>query len=195
MPWVRFSIRPPDIAQQLEHLPTPVCYVLEQYSVLDEMVVQRACAQLKLSRPGKPLVVGEKRIASRSVIALARQVGLLRQRLDRRPPPELQSLLAAARKDPSLDVTLLPVTVYWGRRPERESGWFDLLMSEDWTLSSRLRRLVTVIFNGRKTLVEFGQGVSLRSLIPEDTPDLQASRRIARNLMATLDAGRTAYLG
>ncbi len=195
LPWVRFSIRPPDVAQQLERLPAPVCYVLEQYSALDEMVVQRACAQLKLTRPGKPMVVGDRRVAGRSVMALARQVGLLRARLDRRPPPELQSLLAAARKDPLLDVTLVPVTVYWGRRPERESGWLDLLLSEDWTLSSRLRRLLTVIFNGRKTLVEFSQGVSLRSLIPQDTPDLQASRRIARHLMASLDAGRTAYLG
>lgn len=195
MPWVRFNVRPPDVAQQLESLPQPLCYVLEQYSALDEMVVQRACARLKLPRPGKPLVAGGRRIAGRSVMSLARQVGWWRARLDRRPPPVLQSMLAAARADPALDVTLLPVTVYWGRRPGRESGWLDLLLSEDWTLSSSLRRLLTVIFNGRKTLVEFGHAVTLRSLIPGDIPDLQASRRIARNLMARLDAGRTAYIG
>ncbi|MDR2214260.1 MAG: glycerol-3-phosphate 1-O-acyltransferase PlsB, partial [Nevskiaceae bacterium] len=195
LPWVRFSVRPPEIAQRLAQLPQPVCYVMEQHSVLDALVVQRACARLKMPRPGKSLVAGDKRIARGSMMALARQVGLLRARLDRRPPPVLQAMLAAARGDPHLDVTLLPVAVYWGRRPERESGWLALLLSEDWTLSSRLRRLFTVLFNSRNTLVEFGQPVTLRALIPGDTPDFQASRRIARNLMMQLDAGRTAYIG
>ena len=66
---------------------------------------------------------------------------------------------------PSFDVTLVPVAVYWGRAPQRESqSWFRLLLSEDWALASRARRAMTVLFNGRNSVVQFGHGVPLREL-------------------------------
>ena len=196
LPWVRFSFRPQDIARQLESANAPVCYVLEQDSQLDRLVLQRVCTRARLPRPNKALVAGERRIGRDSVLALARQVGLGRARLDRRPPLLLQSMLEAVRQDPGADVTLVPVAVYWGRAPEREAdSWLRLMLSEDWALASRLRRMLTVLVNGRNTLVEFGPGVSLRGLIPGDVPDNQAARRVARHLMSQLDAGRVAYIG
>src|SRR5690606_36475825 len=74
-------------------------------------------------------------------------------------------------------------------------SWFRLLFSEDWTLTSGLGRLLSVLLNGRNTVVEFGTGVSLRSLVAQGTPDNQAARRVARHLNAQLDASRTAYVG
>jgi glycerol-3-phosphate O-acyltransferase len=196
LPWLRFSWRPGDIAQQLARSPAPVCYVLARESTLDQMVLQRACAGAKLPRPGKRLLAKGMPAGDRSLLLLARKVGFWRQRLDRRTPPLLRSLLAELKRDPDFDVTLVPVAIYWGRAPQRESGSFlSLMLSEDWALSSRLRRALTVTLNGRDTLVEFGQGVSLRSLRGEDMRDNQASRRISRHLMAQLAASRAAYMG
>ncbi len=116
-----------------------------------------------------------------SLLALSRKVGFWRSRLDRRPPAELRELLAELRRDPQFDVLLVPAAVYWGRAPQREHiSWFRLLFSEDWALASNLRRALAVLLNGRNTVVEFGAGVSLRSLVTEGTPDNQAARRMAR---------------
>ena len=202
LPWLRFSVRPEDIAAQLEPAGGSICYVMERQSSLDEMLLQRACAQHGLPRPGRRLLPPDAPGKERSLLALSREVGFWRSRIDRRTPPVLKALLERLREDPSFDVTLVPVAVYWGRAPQRETqSWMRLLLSEDWALGSRARRAMTVLFNGRNTVVQFGQGVSVRKLADNKSGsetrlgDNQAARRIARHLLTQLAASRTAYVG
>jgi glycerol-3-phosphate O-acyltransferase len=196
LPWLRFSLRPDDIARQLAAGSAPVCYVLPLDKSIDMLLVQRACARAGLPRPAKRLLPGGAAGTNRSLLTLARKVGFWRERLDRRPPPLLRDLLRELNRDPSFDVTLVPVAVYWGRAPQREgASWLRLALAEDWTLGSRLRRFLTVLFNGRSTLVEFGQGVSLRALLGSDAAGNRAARRITRQLNIQFDAARAAYIG
>lgn len=196
MPWVRFNLRPDDVAQQFGAATLPLVYVLARESALDELVLQRACARARLPRPGRRLFHAGARVADRALLALARKTGLWSERMDRRPPATLVSLVEAARRDPAFDVLLVPVSVYWGRAPQRESGsWLRLLVSEDWAFASRIRRLFTVLVNGRNTLVEFAPGVPLRQMQALDIPTSLAARRISRQLLAQLAAARTAHIG
>jgi glycerol-3-phosphate O-acyltransferase len=106
--------------------------------------------------------------------------------------------LAALRHlaaDPAADVTLVPVAVYWGRAPQREGALWPLLLADDWALGGRLRRAFTVLFNGRSTLVQFGQPQSLRALLGHDLPTGQAARRVQRHLQAAFTTGRAAHIG
>jgi glycerol-3-phosphate O-acyltransferase len=194
MPWLRFAPLPQSIGAQLAQAPSPVCYVLERERTADSVILQRACARAHLPRPAKRLLpIGIR--DNRSVIALTRRVGAWRSRLDRRPPEQLLQMLKLVRDDPTFDVTLVPVTVYWGRAPQKERSWLGLALSEDWALASRLRRLLTVLFNGRNTLVQFGQGVSLRGLLGGDPPGSPSARRIARQLQAQFAKARAAHIG
>ena len=194
MPWLRFAPLPESIGAQLAQAPSPVCYVLERERTADSVILQRACARARLPRPAKRLLPNGIR-DNRSVIALTRRVGAWRSRVDRRPPEQLLQMLKLVRDDPAFDVTLVPVTVYWGRAPQKERSWLGLALSEDWALSSRLRRLLTVLFNGRNTLVQFGQGVSLRALLGGDPPGSPSARRIARQLQAQFAKARAAHIG
>ena len=196
LPWLRFSVRPEDITAQLEPAGGTICYVMERHSPLDEMLLQRACAQHGLPRPGRRLLPVGAPGKERSLLALSREVGFWKTRIDRRTPPVLKALLERLREDPSFDVTLVPVAVYWGRAPQRESqSWLRLLLAEDWALASRARRAMTVLFNGRNTVVQFGQGISLRKLADISLGENQAARRISRHLLSQLAASRTAYVG
>ncbi len=196
LPWLRFSVRPEDISEQLAPAGGSICYVLERHSRLDEMLLQRACAQRGLPRPGRRLFPADVPGKERSLLALSREVGFWRSRIDRRTPPVLKALLQRLREDPGFDVTLVPVAVYWGRTPQRESqSWLRLLLAEDWALASRARRAMTVLFNGRNTVVQFGQGISLRQLADIPAGDHQAARRISRQLLGQLADSRTAYVG
>jgi glycerol-3-phosphate O-acyltransferase len=196
LPWLRFTVRPRDAAEKIGEATAPVCYVMSRVRAPDALVVQRACANVGLPRPRKRLLPARMKSRQQSLLALSHKVGFWSARIDRRPPLALVALLEALRSDPGFDVLLVPVTVYWGRAPGREHvPWYWLPFSEDWALFGNVRRFFGVLFNGRNTVVEFGAGVSLRSLLGEQASDKLVARRVARQLIAQLNASRTAYVG
>src|SRR5580658_4765124 len=184
--WVRATLRPEDAAARLNGRTVPVCYVLERVSASDLAVLQNVCVRERLPRPGRRLLARQLRNV-RSSLALTQSVGLWRTRLDRRPPELLLALIDALRADPSLDVSLLPAAVYWGRAPSKERSLIRLLLAEDWVIGSGVRRFFTVVFNGRNTTVQLGEPQSLRALIETDDADAAlTARRVARVLRGQL---------
>ncbi|MGH8328405.1 MAG: hypothetical protein ACRET2_16790, partial [Steroidobacteraceae bacterium] len=101
---MRYRVLPEDIPGRLQSRSAAVCYVLERRSITDLAILQRACVRLKLPRPRKRLL-GEA-ADLRSYFYLSRPRGFWDERLDRRPPPQLEQLLAALDADPGLDIEL-----------------------------------------------------------------------------------------
>ena len=192
--WVRATLRPEDAAARVAGRTLPVCYVLERRSPSDLAVLQNVCVRERLPRPGRRLLARQLRNV-RSSFALTQSVGQWRSRVDRRPPELLLSLIDALRRDPGLDVSLVPAAVYWGRAPSKERSLIRLLLSEDWVIGSRVRRFFTVLFNGRSTTVQLGDPMSLRGLLEVDADTALIGRRIARQLRAQFGRLRTARFG
>ncbi len=191
--WVRFTVRPEDAVARLHGRTNAICYVLERRSVTDLAVLQNACVSLKLPRPQKRLIAQSREL--RSFLYLSQPLGIWDERLDRRPPAALVQMVRTLRVHPDIDVDLVPVAVYWGRAPQKEGSFFKLLLVEDWALTSRLRKLFQVLFNGRNTLIEIAQPVSLRSLLGEDAGVEMQGRRVARALRKQYAWQRTARIG
>ena len=192
--WVRATLRPEDAPARLAGRTLPVCYVLERRSPSDLAVLQNVCVRERLPRPGRRLLARQLR-GMRSSFALTQSVGLWRTRVDRRPPALLLALIDALRRDPGLDVSLVPAAVYWGRAPSKERSLIRLLLSEHWVIVSRVRGFFTVLFNGRSTTVQLGEPLSLRSLLEDDADTALSGRRIARQLRGQFARLRTARLG
>ena len=192
--WVRATLRPEDAAARLGGRTVPVCYVLERRSRVDFAVLQSVSIRERLPRPGRRLLAQRLR-KRRSSFALARTVGLWRTRLDRRPPELLLTLIEALRADPSLDVSLVPAGVYWGRAPQKERSVIRLLLSEDWVIGTRLRRFFSVLVNGRNSTVQLGEPVSLRSWVESDADTALTGRRVARHLRLQFARLRAARIG
>jgi glycerol-3-phosphate O-acyltransferase len=87
------------------------------------------------------------------------------------------------------------VAIFWGRAPHKEVSWWRLLFSEDWLLVGRFRKFMSVIFNGRNTLVYFGEPVRLRDVAQEGLSEPRSVRRILRALRAVLRAQRASSIG
>jgi glycerol-3-phosphate O-acyltransferase len=191
--WVRFRVVPEDTAALLADLSHPVCYVLERRSATDLAVLQQACLALKLPRPGRPLRGLGKEV--RSCFYLTQPRSLWSTRADPRPPRELVQMIRALRADPAADVNLVPAAVYWGRAPQREGSWVRLLLVEEWVLATRLRKFLQVLFNGRDTLVEFDEPVSLRQLLGADLGVAARERRVARSFRSLYARRRAARIG
>jgi glycerol-3-phosphate O-acyltransferase len=194
---VRATLRPENAAARLSALGAPVCYVLERASSSELAVLQNVCMRERLPRPARRLLPQQLR-GARSLFALTRSVGFWRRRDDRRPPELLLHLIDALRRDPTLDVSLVPASVYWGRAPSRERSMIRLLLSEEWVIASRVRRVFTVLFNGRNTTVQLGEPVSLRSLLGAESDMANTAvtgRRVSRQLRQQLARQRTARIG
>ncbi len=191
--WVRFKVRPEDAAALLRGRGHPLVYVLERGSVADLAVLQEACKQLDLPRPGRPLFPGSREL--RSYLFLTQQRGFGGARLDRRPPPHLARMIKVLRDDPQADFDLVPAAVYWGRAPQREASWVRLLLVDDWALTSRLRRFLQVLFNARDTLVELDKPISLRQVLGAQLAAAVRGRRVARGLRALYARRRAARIG
>ena len=99
------------------------------------------------------------------------------------------------RDDPQADFDLVPAAVYWGRAPQREASWVRLLLVDDWALTSRLRKLLQVVFNARDTLVELDAPVSLREVLGAHLAEAVRGRRVARSLRAVYARRRAARIG
>ena len=191
--WVRCRILPEDAAARLRDRANPVCYVLERRSAVDLAVLQNVCDSMHLPRPRKRLL--GRRGELRSNFYLSRLRGFWNERLDRRPPPQIEQMLRALAADPSADIDLVPVAVYWGRAPQREQSWFRLLLVENWALTSRVRKFLQVLFNGRNALIEFEEPISLRSLVGQESGPALSGRRVTRSLRALYVQRRAARIG
>ena len=168
------------------------CYVLERESQVDLAVLNMACAHARLPSPERRLRVGIRR-AERAYFELIRRTSAFGSRPIERAPRYLDQLVAAAASHPDFDVDLVPVAIFWGRAPHKEVSLWRLLFTEDWALVGPFRKLLNVIFNGRNTLVYFGEPVRLRdamqeNLSPPRTCLLYTSYEKGRLFLTYLDA-------
>jgi glycerol-3-phosphate O-acyltransferase len=192
--WVRVTIRPDDAVAAFAARPRPVCYVLERESQTDFAVLSNVCARHNLPRPERRLMIGNKR-ADRAYFELTRRPSLFGSRNAARAPRFLVQLIGAAALGPQFDVDLVPVAIFWGRAPHKEVSWWRLWFSEDWILVGRFRKFLGVIFNGRNTLVYFGEPIRLRECLDEGLDAPRGVRRAVRSLRMVLRAQRASTIG
>ncbi|MDE3209369.1 MAG: glycerol-3-phosphate 1-O-acyltransferase PlsB [Pseudomonadota bacterium] len=193
-PWVRIRRDPAEPAALLQ-AGSPVCYVIERDGFSDALILQRACREAGLPSPMQALPGTRRR---RSVFALARRDGWVLGRNRKRTPNEpLRQLVRSFEGLPERDIQIVPVSIYVGRAPNRNSGWFSVLFSENWVMVGRFRRLLAVLLNGRDTVVHFSAPVSLRKVLAESgeiSPE-RFTRKIARVLRTHFHRIRAAVIG
>ncbi|HEY2781454.1 MAG TPA: glycerol-3-phosphate 1-O-acyltransferase PlsB [Steroidobacteraceae bacterium] len=192
--WVRVTIKPDDAVAAIAATPRPVCYVLERDSHTDFAVLNSVCAAHNLPRPARRLMMGEKR-ADRAFFELMRHPRIFGGRKAPRAPRYLVRLIDAAAAYPQFDVDLVPVAIFWGRAPHKEMSWWRLPFTEDWILVGRFRKFLSVIFNGRNTLVYFGEPMRLRELIDGGMSEPRSVRRVLRSLRIVMRAQRASSIG
>ncbi len=79
--------------------------------------------------------------------------------------PRLSRLVAATLQYPNLKIRLVPVSILWGRAPEKEDSLFKLLMTDNWQDPSITKQLFNIGVMGRDTFVQFHAPQDLRELI------------------------------
>jgi len=100
--------------------------------------------------------------------------------------------------NPAFDVQLVPVSIFWGREPDKETSLFKLLFS-DAPGAGAMRKFFIILFNGYNVLVSFGLPLAFRAYMdagPAAAADPQrAVRKLTRALHFHFLRNRTATLG
>ena len=158
----------------------PVCYVLHERHLSNLLVLDQECRRLGLPRAMRPLrSVAFK--AKRSFFFLWRSNPLA-------APPRrdhsslLKSMAKAAMNDSSFDVQLVPVTILWGREPDKQDSVLKALFAETWQVVNPLRQLLGILIHGRHTVVRFSAPISLREVLSDSPDDEMAARKLGRIL-------------
>ena len=182
----------------------PVVYVLPVRRLTDWWVLRTECLRAGLPSATQAVRPGDRALA-RSVLFLDTR-GALQASAERQAMPErLSALVDWLQSDPDADVELVPVSILWGRAPQRQDSWLGALLAEGWSVRGAFARALAVLLHGRDTYVSFGAPLSLRALVAPrpgaDGDDAREPfgprevRRAARRLRAWFRTEREAAIG
>ena len=186
----------PETAGMLKLRPDlPVCYVLHEHHLSNLLVLDHECRQLGLPPALRPMRDAAF-TARRSFFFLSRNE---RGRLVPNPRNEhsqlLKSLVRTAIADPRFDVQLVPVTILWGREPDKQDSILKALFAETWQSVSTLRHLFAMLIHGRHTVVRFNAPISLRELLSDNIDEPRAVRKLGRILRVHFRRQREMAIG
>lgn len=200
--WVKIEVKGAE-KENLQLDPNkPVCYVLQYRSLSARLALEQVCLNASLSSSQASLKIGERKI-KRSVFFLYEPQGNL---LKRRQTPTISGRLKQIFYDvaeqsngdaeANLDVQLVPVSLFWGRSPEKEKSWLRLLLSEGWSVSGPLKQFFIILLHGRRSLIQFNQALSVQHIYQESKHDAErGARKTARILRVHFRRVRQTVLG
>ncbi len=182
---VRAQVSPSQLHESLNIDPdVPVCYVLPWRSYVDRWVLQHVLAQhglvpLRKSRntlpePGKAVCL------------------YLPAVLDEKGP--LRDLHRQALDQAGFELQLVPVSMFWGRDPGKETSIFRILFS-DAENPGYLRKLLIILANGRNIVLNIGQPVNFREFVGEADDYDRITQKLVRVFRFHFRRQRNATLG
>ncbi|WP_434353036.1 glycerol-3-phosphate 1-O-acyltransferase PlsB [Psychrobacter sp. HD31] len=99
--------------------------------------------------------------------------------------PRLQRLVSACQQHPALKIQLVPVTIIWGRSPEKEDSLFKLLVADNWQEPSFSKQLFNIGVMGRDTFVEFHKPIDLGTLLGDLQPKKNTNQASPNHALIT----------
>ena len=157
----------------------------------DLIILDIVCAAHGWPDPLSAIRFGETQ-EKRRFAFLARPAGWLRRNTMQTYSQRLMRLTA----DPeaaAANVALLPVQVFWGHTTGREHSLIAQLFSENWAVTTGLRRLINLVIGRRRIAVHLGTPLNLADAGGGDAN--RRFRRCARLLRVRLHGQKLATLG
>ncbi len=185
---IRYRTAPAALRDNLRIDPTkPVVYILATRSWVDLFVLDRLCKDLVLPRPSR----------TGSNFPTVERAGVVYMDAlleTRRRATELTRLIETGIATTSFDAQLIPVSIFWGRDPGKETSLWKLLFADN-EQAGRVQKFFIMLFNGRNVFANFGLPFSFREYIDKSPEPSLAIRKLTRVLHFHFLRARTAALG
>ena len=191
--FVRLLARPTVNVATLEgHSDQEIVYALANRSLADIVLLDLVATEHDLPSPLSSIDTFDE---ARRFFFLNRPAGWRRRHTMRTTSARMRRLEAKLRERRDTTLALVPVSIFWGRAANKDKSWIRSLFSEGWAMSSRLRRLLILIFNRADILVQFGEPMGWREIVRASGTESLATRRTARLLRVKFRDQKVAALG
>ena len=172
----------------------PVFYVLQQPSLSDLAVLDAECSKAGLPRPVADVAVGEL-VEPAAFFFLNPAPSWFGRRTRLVAPQALVRLVGALEHNAVENAQIVPVSVFWGQSPNRETSAWKLLFADSWAVTGRLRKLLSILVLGRKTRVQFSAPIQLNELVAQNKGHERTLRMVHRMLRVHFRNQKTAVIG
>ena len=188
---VRWLIRPsaPGVAATSA---VNTVYVLRAPSLTDLIALDLVAQRMGTARPMDALTADGISEAHRFFFL---NRGGFRRRPTREHSERMRRIEHWLLNYPGAEATLIPVSVFWGRAGNKDRSLLRSLFSDDWSVTSRFRRFMSLFFNRTDILVQFATPIPWHDIIDPGMDPNRLARRTARLVRVKLRNQRTAALG
>ncbi len=140
----------------------PIIYVLDDRAWSSLLVLDRECSRLELASPLDPIASPYlDRWHSVYTIASRRPFKAWLKNQPKRSRM-IRGIVELLREHPEDEIQFVPVSVFWGRPVAKQKNWLDMLFADAWAMG-RTRKLLTILFHGRDTLLNFSTAISIKA--------------------------------
>lgn len=136
-------------------------YILQEYSRSNSILIDLQTREHKLPLALKSVEDSEHNIHENAAIIFLHHPKAKGSQIS----PRLSRLIEACVQYPELKVRLVPITILWGRAPEKEDSLLKLLVADNWEDPTIVKQLFNIGVMGRDTFVQFHPVKQLQDII------------------------------
>ncbi|PIE41396.1 MAG: glycerol-3-phosphate 1-O-acyltransferase [Gammaproteobacteria bacterium] len=193
--FVKTSVRPEKLDTLNIDPEKPILYVLKNKSLSDLLVLDEACKAKGLPQPTDGIHFGDFEDKNGSFF-LTEPVGTFnRKPMVRSLPEKLVKAVDAIEAQAEGDIQLVPVSIFWGRVPDRENSILKILLSDSWAVPGLFRKLLIIMVQGRNTMIHFYEPISIRQTLDDATSSERTVRKLSRVLRVHFRRARETVIG
>lgn len=182
------------ISTSQEATPFPVCYVIQDDSVSNKVLIDNETEKQKLQSAFMPLQLNELSEDDSFLTLHDNHKG----NVSAYYPDKLIRMIEFLLRHPEQDILLVPVSILWGRAPETEDTWYKALFADAWTKPTGIKQALNIALYGRENYIEFHQATSLQEMIrvaQERSPNFSPAHYVTTTLNQEFNQYKEAVLG
>lgn len=168
----------------------PILYVLPYNSQIDLMVVRSLCLKYNLPDPLLGIDINDKTIPA--YVYIDKGPGIFASNKQKNKSIEiLREYISAHQQNDELDVQMLPVSVMFGRKPDKEGKKMPSLQ-----VLGATYKLYKILISGRDCYTRFSRTVSFKDIKVDDKQDISVlAHKLARVARIHFAKQRAASVG
>lgn len=190
----RITLIPEEIDKLGIDANTPTLYVLRDRSIADLLILEKEAKRLGLPKPTAMLPMARPH-RRRSYSYMYRRKHMFSRQRVAQQSGHLDTLITHLREHGDQDVQIVPVALYWGRGPEKESSLWKVIFSNNWSAPGFIKKFFIILTQGRQLYLSVSEPLSLRELVDEKISEERVARKAKRILRVHFRRQQEAMIG
>lgn len=187
--WVKVNILPKADGWTAAYKGKKVCYVMRSDAYSKHVVLEQVCRDISMPLPSDGLTIDGFNDDTAG-FSLDRIKDCYAD-----PSPAYLAKLIEAIKTSDDEVLLVPVSIFWGRAPRQSDGVLSALFTDEGVKSNLFARFLSILFNGRQTVLRFGEPVALKQWVDSNRTTTFSTRKLTRVLRVHFARTRLSTIG